>query len=58
MKMLMIALMIRSQVLDTFRLMQQQHLLPKLKETLKIEQKQLLQQWTKSDFVDKLKAQL
>lgn len=47
-----------SQVLETFRLIQQHNLLPKLKEAMKIEQKQLLLQWTKSDFVEKLKTQL
>ncbi|XP_055323528.1 uncharacterized protein LOC129578668 isoform X1 [Sitodiplosis mosellana] len=46
-----------SLVLETFRLIQQQNVLPKLKDSLKIEQKQLLQQWTKSDFVEKIKAQ-
>ncbi|XP_031617807.1 uncharacterized protein DDB_G0286299 isoform X2 [Contarinia nasturtii] len=47
-----------SLVMETFRLIQQQTVLPKLKDALKIEQKQLLQHWSKSDFVDKIKSQL
>lgn len=46
------------QTLETYRLIQQQNMLVKLKESLKIEQKQLLQQWLKSDFIEKFKAQL
>lgn len=42
--------------METFKLMQQQEILPKIKELLKTEQKQLLQLWLKSDFIDKVKA--
>lgn len=42
--------------METFRLMQQQEVLPKIKELLKTEQKQILQLWLKSDFIDKVKA--
>lgn len=37
------------QAIETFKLIQQQTMLPKLKDALKIEQKQLSIVWTKSD---------
>lgn len=46
---------IRSQPNDVTKQIQQQDLIPKLRESLKIEQKHLIQYWISAEYQEKMK---